>query len=81
MFHYGPMMNGNDWGWGIFMMLFWLFFLIVIGAVVVHVLRGHDHHHHQTAEKVDPIDIAKERYAKGDITKDQFEQLKKDLSK
>ncbi len=27
-----------------------------------------------------PLDIAKERYAKGEITKDQYDQLKKDLA-
>jgi putative membrane protein len=36
--------------------------------------------HNASTIKQDPLDIAKERYAKGEITKEQFEQIKKDLS-
>ena len=36
--------------------------------------------HNSSTTKQDPLDIAKERYAKGEITKDQFEQIKKDLT-
>ena len=78
MYYYGPMMNGNDWGWSIFMMFFWIVFLVLICVVIMRVLRGHDHHTYHNHGS-DPLDIAKERYAKGEITKEQFEQLKKDL--
>lgn len=71
-----PMMNGYNDGLGIFMMLFWGIFLIIIIVVVLRLLK---HHEIGTGRKVDSLDIAKERYAKGEITKLEFEQLKKDL--
>jgi len=74
-----PMMNGNDWGWGFLMMLFWLVVLIVVIVVVVRLLKNHDTT--GNSQKTTALDIAKERYAKGKIKKDEFEQLKKDLSK
>ena len=71
------MMDGQYGGWGFGMMLISMLFVIAVVVGVVYLLRGHNnqqHHHHN-----DPLDIAKERYAKGDITKEQFELIKKDL--
>ncbi len=79
MYYYGPM-NGNgwNWGWGLFMVFFLLVFLAIVTIVVIRLLRGIDRagYHSRNDE---PLNIAKERYAKGEITKEQFEQLKKDL--
>ena len=73
-----PMMDGGGFGgvWGIFMMVSWVILLVIVGLVVARVLRHYNGNMHH---KVDHLDIIKERYAKGDITKEQFEQLKKDL--
>lgn len=70
------MMNDNNWGWSVFIMLFWFIVLIVGIFLVLHLFKSHEA---STNQKDAPIDIVKERYAKGEITKEQFEQLKKDL--
>jgi putative membrane protein len=73
----------DGWGWwmvfgGIWMLLFWIaiIWLVVWG---VRSLMVHKESRTGTPEKRDPLDIAKERYAKGEISKEQFEQIKKDL--
>jgi putative membrane protein len=71
-----PMMNGYNDGWGIFMMMFGVLLLIVVVVLVLRLLK---HHELSTSHRNSPIDIAKERYAKGEIEKDEFEKLKKDL--
>jgi putative membrane protein len=76
MYYYGPMMDGRDWGFGILMMMFWLLSFAIIAVFIVKLLKGHGFGNQQ---KYDPLDIAKERYAKGEISKEQFEQLNKDL--
>lgn len=76
MYFYRHPMDGYDVGWGIVMMFFWLVFFIVIALVAVRVLRHNGPHAHGGR---DPVDIAKERYAKGEITKEEFDQLKRDL--
>ena len=60
---------------GLWMLIFWggLIALIVWGITK---LTGRG----SSVQKYDPLDVAKERYAKGEISKKEFEQLRKDLS-
>lgn len=71
------MMSGGDWGWGLLMMLFWAAVLI---AIVVLIIRGFGTGRDGDHKANDAVSIAKERYARGEITKKEFEQLKQDLS-
>ena len=77
MFHMWDMPLGMGW-WmafgGIWMILFWggLIALIVWG---VSRLTGHRH----SISNPYPLDIARERYARGEITREEFEKIKKDL--
>ena len=67
---------GAGWGfWGIFMVLFWggLIALIIWGVMR---LSKKDN---GNETKSNALDIARERYAKGEISKEEFEQIKQDL--
>ncbi len=69
---------GIGWWWvfgGVFMLLFWVGLIVLIVWGVMKIVRGGG-----SAPKSEPLDIAKERYAKGEISKEEFEQIKKDLS-
>jgi putative membrane protein len=67
----------NGWwmvvGW-IVMLLIWVGIAVLAILAFRWFLRRSDANEKQT-----PLEIAKERYAKGEITKEQFEQIKKDL--
>ena len=41
--------------------------------------QNSDRHHSESKDSETPIDILKKRYAKGEITKEEFDQMKKDL--
>ncbi len=62
------------------MLLFWLF-IIVIGVVLVKVIThpGRDDGKEPRSGGNNAMDILKERYAKGEIDKKEFEEKKKDL--
>lgn len=72
------MMNGGfSWWW---MLLGWVWMVIFWGGIIALIvwvisrLSGQ-----RSLERATPLDVAKERYARGDITREQFEQIKKDL--
>jgi len=74
----------DGWGWwmvfgGIWMLLFWIAVIwLMVWGIRTLVRRGGPKS--GTPEKRDPLEIAKERYAKGQISKEEFDQIKKDLS-
>lgn len=81
--HMGRWMMG-DWGMGWFGMLFNLLFwcLIIVGLVFLIrwlIQATGDKRHSDVSMGSNAMDILKERYAKGEINREEFESMKKDL--
>ncbi len=79
--HMGDWGNMMNFGWGGALM--WIVFLIVIVVVVYFVLqstrpRSYDSSLRETSKETS-MDILRRRYARGEINKGEFEQMKKDL--
>jgi putative membrane protein len=72
---WGLMMH---YGFGYGGMFMWIIFLIVIGMLVYFVVRDQQTKG-QTPTQESPLDILKMRYAKGEVTKEEYERMKKDL--
>lgn len=65
MFHSG--------GWG--MWLVWIGLLLAVAAAVFYLRGGTSF----KGREDDPLTILKKRYARGEISKEEFERLKKDI--
>ena len=63
-----------------FMLLFWGLIVWAIIAGVRMLSGGHGRSCCGGAQGDDAVKTLRDRYAKGEITKEQFEQMKKDLS-
>ena len=72
-------MEGVGWGWiglgVVHMVLFWALVILVLIGLVKWLAPGAPPLSEQR-----PIDILKARYAKGELTREQFEQMKRELA-
>ena len=57
---------------------FWLILIILIAVIIYLVVQNRNSKLKEQRET--PLEILKKRYAKGEITKEEFKSIKKDLS-
>ena len=67
------------WWFGGWMMFLWIVIIgLIVWGIVALTRRGSTSTRDDRRES--PLDIAKRRYAKGEITKEEFDRIRKDLS-
>ena len=59
-------------------LLFWILLIVLLIVLIKWILKPH--HFAHCCKNNSSLDIAKERYAKGEITAEQFEEIKSKLS-
>jgi Predicted membrane protein len=74
----GPgMMGGYGYGYG--GMFMWILFLILLGVAIYFIVQNTRSKNLEGQSRETPIDILKKRYAKGEITKEDFDRMKNEL--
>lgn len=76
-------MWGGGFGGGGIMIVFWVALIAAVALVVTGLLKGRNdsdpaNHHPNTSP--DAVEILKQRYARGEIDKEQYESMLHDLS-
>jgi putative membrane protein len=81
--HMGPgMMGGWGMGWfgGIFMIVFWILMLVGLVMLIKWLFQSTSRGKGNGQSGLRALEILKERYARGEIDKTQFENMKRDLT-
>ncbi len=73
----GGMMDGNMGFWMFFNMLFWILLLVGIVLLVVWAVQRMGGGGLSSEESA--LDILKRRYARGEISKEEYEEKKRDI--
>lgn len=80
----GPrhMMDGWGGGYGMaFMILFWLLILALVISIIWFLFRKGRESTSSVVAGKSPLEILDIRYAKGEISKKEYEEMKKELTK
>jgi len=57
----------------------WIIFLIVIGFLIYLIVQARKTNSRTSTQDESPLDILKRRYAKGEVTREEYERMKKDI--
>ncbi|MGB3342093.1 MAG: SHOCT domain-containing protein [bacterium] len=76
---YRPGGHMMDWGYGIGGFAWPLIILVVLVGVAIYFIKNREKLKQDNGED-SALEILKTRYAKGEITKQQYEEMKKDLN-
>jgi putative membrane protein len=68
--------GGHGWGMG----WWWIIGIVIVVAVVWMVVKGLNQNSINQSIGKSALDILKERYARGEIDKQEFEERKRDLT-
>jgi len=74
------MAYGNPWG-SLFSFIFMVLFMAALVVGVIYLLRHTDHHpRNGEPTQTSALDLLNQRYAKGEITQEEYKTIKKDLA-
>lgn len=80
--YHGPHMMGGSWFMGPIMMIVFLAVAVIVVMLIVRWMSGSNHGHtqvHAAPPTKTAVDILKERFARGEIDKEEFEERQRIL--